>query len=145
MKDFKTYFFDTNIFLRPLVKDHPKQTNDCVDLFSALRDAKFQAVTSQPVLAEVAWVSQSFYGFTKEEVVRAMSGLLGFKHLVISDFTNFLVALSYYKKYSLSLIDCIIGSHAIFQESDTAIVSYDKDFDKLGLRRLEPSDVLATL
>ena len=42
----------------------------------------------------------------------------------------------------MKFIDALIASHKSIQEEAAVIVSYDKDFDKLGILRKEPKDII---
>ena len=136
------YFLDTNIFSRLTVKDVPAMAADCKVLLSAIGTGQANACTSSLVLAEVSWLLQSFYKLSKADVLEVLQGIVGIQNLYITDQTNAVVALTYYERYKIKFVDCLIASHPDIQSGKLVVVSYDKDFDKLGVTRFEPRDVL---
>ena len=142
MKESEYYFLDTNIFLRPVTKDHFQQTADCEKLFLLIQDNTIEAVTSNIVLAEFLWTAQSFYHVSKQETVASMKGILGIPGLAIEDSFDPFAALQYYESFPVKFIDALIASHTLIQERKAIVVSYDKDFDKLGVPRTEPKDII---
>lgn len=142
MEGHKEYFLDTNIFLRLLVKDDPKKFKDCVNLFLKVREGKVCAVTSAIVLAEIVWTGTKFYKISKQEITEALRGVFKFKHLRISDEVDLLEAVSFYEEYNVKFADCLIASHNVVQKNGAVIISYDRDFDKMKIKRIEPKDLL---
>lgn len=142
MKEFESYFLDTNIFLRPIIKDHPQQTADCEKLFVLIEENKIAAATSNIVLAEFLWTAQSFYKISKPETIASMKGIVSISGLAIEDSFDSFAALQYYESFSVKFIDALIASHKLIQEGKAIVISYDKDFDKLGIKRKEPKDII---
>lgn len=137
-----SYFIDTNIFLRVIVKDNPRKVQDCERFFEQLALGKIQAVTSNLVLAELVWTGLSFYKLTKFQVINIIAGIIGIKGLTINDDGDIFTALDFYKNNSVKFVDALIASHQSLRNGKAAIVSYDTDFDKLGLKRIEPSALI---
>jgi predicted nucleic-acid-binding protein len=46
------------------------------------------------------------------------------------------------ERHKAKWIDCLIASAPDIQSGETAVVSYDRDFDRLGVVRLEPGVAL---
>lgn len=65
MSEFR-YFLDSNIFLRPIVKDDPEKVRDCERLFEKIERGAIKAFTSNLVLAEILWVGIGFYKIKKK-------------------------------------------------------------------------------
>ena len=53
------------------------------------------------------------------------------------------MAIELFEMYSVKFIDCLLASSKLVQKGDAVILSYDRDFDKLGVRRVEPKDILS--
>lgn len=136
------YFLDTNIFLRPIVKDDPQKVEDCERLFEALKIGKVQAITSHLVLAELVWTAQKSYHIQKDEIVKIIEGVLGIKNLKIQDIFSSPLAIQYYKIHSVKFVDALIASHSSIVNDQVVLVSYDRDFDKLGVSRKEPGEII---
>jgi len=136
-----SYFLDTNIFLRVIVRDDAKKVNECEALLQAIMEKKIGAVTSHLVLSEIAWVGRGVYKMSKQEVVDAIRGIASIKNLKIRDRFNAFIALEHFEAYKVKFIDALIASDSGFAKGELVIVSYDRDFDKLGVQRVEPDKV----
>jgi len=137
-----SYFIDTNIFLRIIARDDLNKARDCEALILLIMQKKLKAFTSSTVLAEVVWTALSFYKLEKADTSALLSGLLGINNLKIRDVTNPLLALEYYQKHNVKFIDCLIASSPAIATGKAAVVSYDKDFDTLSVKRVEPAQLV---
>lgn len=136
------YFIDTNIFLRALVREEQKTFTECVSVLNVIRQKRLLACTSNLVLAEVVWTFERYYLFSKEEAIRALLSILHTKNLAIWDAFDPLSASQFYRDKGVKFVDALIASHALFQRANTFVVSYDHDFDKLGIPRKEPGEII---
>ena len=141
MKDY-SYFLDTNIFLRPVVKDDAQKVIACEGLFRLVTEGKIKAFTSHLVLAEFVWTSQKFYQISREEVSNILEGILGIKNLKIREKFNSSIAIQYYIQSNVKFIDALIASDSSIQKGTVKVVSYDKDFDKIKIPRIEPHQLI---
>ena len=131
-------FVDTNIFLRFLLADHPKQSPACRKLFEKAKRNKITLITIPIVIAEIAWVLHSFYKETRKEVARKLKIILLFKGLEVADRDGLIVAVEMFENKNIDFIDAYIASW-LKQQKVKKIYSYDKDYDRIeGLRRIEP-------
>ena len=71
---------DTNVIVRLLVNDEPEQARRARDLFE-----REQVWIGATVLLETAWVLDSVYGLSAEEVASALRGVLGLPGVVVED------------------------------------------------------------
>ena len=132
------YFVDTNIFLRTLVKEDEKSFRECYSFLDLIKKRKILAFTSSLVVAEIDWVLESFYKFDRLEVIRALGSILRLKGLKIIDKFNLKLALKIFKEKNVKFIDALIASNPAIFRKEVIVISYDKDFDKIGLKRIEP-------
>jgi len=139
------YFIDTNIFLRTLVNDNERFFNECVGFLELVKDGKIKAQTSCLVLSEVSWTLSSFYNSGKDKVVESLYSIINLKNLKFSEKFNSNFGVQIYEKNNIKLTDAFIASHPKIQSKEMIVVSYDKDFDKLGIKRQEPAEVLFPL
>ena len=135
------YFLDTNIFLRFLVIEDKRAHGACKELLRRIRSKKIKAITSSLVLAEIVWVLQSFYKFPKERVIEALRVFYGIG-LVLNDRVNIGAALDLYESKNVKFVDALIASHPLLQKKGISIISYDTDFDSLGVTRVTPEAVI---
>lgn len=138
------YFIDTNIFLRTLVKEDIKTFQDCRQFLESVKLNKIKAVSSNLVLAEIAWTLSGYYGFSKDNVTRALKGIINLRGLKLTDNFNPALALSLYEDNNIKYIDAVLASMEQLYEKKWIIVSYDKDFDILNVKRMEPAEVIET-
>ena len=137
----KRYFIDSNILLRVIARDSEKSFRECFDFLQKVESGKINAVTSNIVLAEVVWVLDSFYEMNKTKIAEALERMKGSRFFKLIDNYDFDLALSFYSRYGIKYVDAIIASNRDVQSKKWVIVSYDKDFDKLGVIRKEPSQI----
>lgn len=136
------YFIDTNIFLRVLVKENEEVFKDCQKFLNLISQNKIKAFTSTIIFSEIDWVLESFYKFPKEKVIGGLNSILKLKNLKIKDSFNPNLAIEIYEKFSVKFIDALIASNLRIFNKEAVIVSYDKDFDKIGVKRMEPSKII---
>lgn len=140
MEEGNFYFIDSNIFIRFLVKEDNKTYNDCLNLLLLIKKGEIKAHISSLVYAEISWVLDSFYKFDKKEIVKAISGISTLSGLKVLDKTDIEAAIDIYSKLNVKFIDALIASNPLILQKKMKIISYDKDFDKIGAIRIEPSN-----
>lgn len=136
-------FIDTNIFLRVLVKDEEEQFNHCVEFLELVRKRKVKAFTSTLVLTEIAWTLLSFYEFPKSKVLQALDATLNLKNLKMVDDFDLQRALDLYRENKVKFVDSLLASLPEVEQGKMVMVSFDKDFDKLGVKRKEPQEIIS--
>ena len=139
------YLIDSNIFLRVIVRDEERTWQDCVNILSAVEQNRIMSYIPMVVAAEVQYVLKSFYGFEKPAIVKALTGIIATKHLRTVDDLSLSLAVKLFEDYNVKFVDCLLASSKRVQSGSAAILSYDRDFDKLGIRRVEPRDLLKKL
>lgn len=137
-----TYFLDTNIFLRVLIRENEKMSDECSLLLEKVRSNTIQVYTSYLNIAEVAWTLESFYKYPRKKIAEALEGISNLNSLKLTNAFNLPLAISLYGEKNIKLIDCMMASLKGVQNGEVIIVSYDKDFDKLGVKRSEPTNIL---
>jgi len=134
-------FIDTNIFLRVLIAGTDEKVfSDCRGLLEKVKLKKVSGYTSSLVLAEMNWTLSSYYSFPKEDVVEALKSIIHLKNLGITDDFNTAYAVDIYAQHKkVKFIDCLICSLREIRTGGLTVVSYDRDFDRLGVKKLEPA------
>jgi len=97
----KTYFVDTNYFLRLLLKEDEKQFDQVYSLFQQAIKNEVKLCTSIVVLFEIYWVLSSFYKQNKPQVCQYLEKILAMSYIEIEKRETFTYALSIYKKNAL--------------------------------------------
>jgi predicted nucleic-acid-binding protein len=101
---------DTNVLVRFLVQDDRAQFEKAQRLIKREAGLGEPVFISQLVLLEVEWVLRSRYGFAKNEILRAFSGMLDSVELSIEDEPSVEQALFTWKESNAEFADCIIGA-----------------------------------
>ncbi len=136
------YFIDTNVFLDLVVREGGTRYKESRVFLDKVKSGEVVAITSNLVLAEVGWVLGSFYKTEENEVSRAITLIISIVGLKFVEKVVWADALSLFCRKKVKLVDCLIASMPKISEGKWAVVSYDKDFDKLGVKRMEPGDVV---
>lgn len=137
------FLIDTNVFLRFLIPSTSPAgaQKECTDLFSAIEEGEIEAMTISTVYAELVWTLQSFYKLEKSSIAEDLETFIA-HGIVTNDAIEISQAVELYKRTNKKFIDCLIASHRDLQSEIASVVSYDHDFDALGVKRLEPKDVI---
>ncbi|MCK9420799.1 MAG: type II toxin-antitoxin system VapC family toxin [Nitrospirae bacterium] len=98
-------FVDTNVFLRFFVKDVESQYEQARALFEKSDKGQIKLETSELVIAEIVWVLDSFYGFSRKEITGVLSILLSSKNLKIANHARMNIAVDLYSEGTLDFID----------------------------------------
>ncbi len=130
-----TAFIDTNILVRHLTGDPP-------DL--AARATRYLAGTRELLLpdlivAEVAYVLESFYEVPRTDVARILRAILGFSAIRVVDSQLLLRAIEVYDVDRLDFADAYLVASA--EASGVGVIaSFDRSIDRVKtVRREEPA------
>ena len=116
---------DTNVLLRLLTGDEPKQAAAARVLFR-----NRQIWIAKTVLLETGWVLRSLYGFEESAIREAFRKLLGLKNVRVEDAASIAEALAL-TEHGVELADAM---HLIIRPSSVRFVSFDKSFVKRAKR-----------
>lgn len=134
----KQYIIDSNIFLR-FFDSSSSNYLACQELISLIDQGRIRGIICSVILLEVYFTLLRFYKLPKKDCQTKITRLLTNKNLMVNDNFNYKKIINLYQKYNVSLADCFISSLKLL-EKRVQLISYDKDFDKLGVKRLEPKD-----
>ncbi|KKQ76749.1 MAG: PilT protein domain protein [Parcubacteria group bacterium GW2011_GWA1_38_7] len=126
----KTYILDTNVFLRIFSGLDSVQKNECSLLLKRIEKGDVIGIVPNLVLSEIVWVLSSHYKHSKTDVISAVKSIIN------------IVKIKFVDK-SVKFIDSQIASIPQVYDGKWSVVSYDRDFDKLGVKRVEPKDLLS--
>ncbi|OGW39673.1 MAG: hypothetical protein A2X58_14705 [Nitrospirae bacterium GWC2_56_14] len=98
-------FVDTNVFLRFFVRDVEAQYVKAHALFERAEAGKIKLETSELVIAEIVWVLESFYGFTRKKITEVLTTLLASRNLKIANHSRISYAVSLYSSENMDFID----------------------------------------
>lgn len=101
---------DTNILIRLIVRDDPRQTPLAESLLEGAAERGESCLVTDPVLCEVGWVLESCYDASRAEIVSAMQELLAQDVFTFEDREAFGRAIALCQRSSLDLSDLLIGA-----------------------------------
>jgi predicted nucleic-acid-binding protein len=116
---------DTNILVRLLTDDDPKQAAVARAIFAA-----GPVWIAKTVLLEAGWVLHSMYGYEESEVCKVFVRLLGVENVYVEDEAGVAGALAL-TEHGIELADAM---HLSSRPAGTAFVSFDQSFVRRARR-----------
>jgi predicted nucleic-acid-binding protein len=103
---------DTNVIVRYVMQDDPKQSQKATQLIEAL---SADALGFVPLVAvvELVWVLTSCYDLKRDQVAQAIDGILRAKEFIVDRTEQVAQALRVYKTGSADFADCLIERGAM--------------------------------
>lgn len=135
------YLIDTNIFLRVLIREDEASFHSGLHLLEDIKHKQAEAFVPGIVLSEIAWTLKSYYAFSKPEIVSALRSVQHLRGLNLIDNYDYALALDFYQHHAIKYVDACIASLPLIQNKQAILISYDHDFDKLGIARKEPDQI----
>lgn len=130
----KRFFVDTNIFLRFLLADQKRQYLLAKKTLQLAEKGKIILWTTDIVILEIIWTLKSFYELSSEEIKNKISSLMAMKNISVKNKDLLLQALDYFVEKKVDFADAY--NFILAQKEKVKIISFDKDFDKLGKREI---------
>ncbi len=130
-----TAFIDTNVLIRHLTGDPPAQ---------AVRATRYlerseELLLADLILAEVAYVLESYYEVPRVQVAETLRAVLGFPAIRVVDADLLQRAVEVYDVHRLDFADAYLIASAE-RAGVGVIASFDRSIDRVGtVRREEPA------
>jgi len=96
---------DTNVFLRFFVRDVESFYQKAKELFEKAEKGVVKLETSDMVIAEIVWVLESYYGFTKAEIKEVINTILETKNVKVTNHSRVKEAVNLYTLGKMDFID----------------------------------------
>jgi len=122
------YICDTNFIIRYLLGDDPVMFAQTKEIFDQVKDGQVSLMVEQTVFTEVIFVLSSFYKVPKNKIVQVLSELLTYKG-VNSEKEVLALTLTYYSKYNLHIVDCLLLAKA--KITDIPVLTFDQKLNGL--------------
>ncbi len=119
---------DTNVILRYLLRDDPKQAKKVKALVDRLDRDDARAYVPDIVLCEVVWVLASAYGFDREQIVKVLRSLIATRQLAFDSTDRLLRGIRAFEGGKGDFADYLIREQAKDAGCDSV-----KTFDKAVL------------
>ncbi|OGG13917.1 hypothetical protein A3D77_05245 [Candidatus Gottesmanbacteria bacterium RIFCSPHIGHO2_02_FULL_39_11] len=114
----KSFFVDTNYFLRFLIKDIPTQFEEVNKLFEKAALREVYLFSSSVVIFEVYWVLKSNFGKDKNTIVEFLSELLTFNVVKFEHGELLKESLTMFKNENVSLVDAFFVCYARYCDAE---------------------------
>ena len=130
-----TAFVDTNILVRHLTGDPPTQAARATRF---LQQAE-ELLLPDLILAEIAYVLESFYETPRPQVAETLRAVLAFSAIRVVDDELLLRTVELYEGHRLDFADAYLVANA--ERTGVGVVaSFDRAIDRVGtVRRVEPA------
>lgn len=103
-------FVDTNLFLRYITNDIPKQAAMLETLINQSLSGEIVLIANSLVIAEIVWTLQSFYKYPKNKIDEIVSTIVASKAFEFEERDILLQALDDFHYLNIDFIDAYIGS-----------------------------------
>ena len=121
-----TAFVDTNVLIRHLTGDPPAQAR----LATRYLEQADELLLPDLILAEVAYVLESFYEVARSEVAEALRAVLTFRATRVGDAPLLMRTVELYEVHRLDFADAYLAASA--ERSGVGVVaSFDRGLDKV--------------
>ena len=124
-------WLNANIVLRFLLKDHPDYFKAALNLFSEAENGKVTLHLHPLILAEVVWTLQGYYGNSKEEIAKTLSGMIEADGLFVEDKDVVKKTLYDYSEKNVDYIDAYLAALALIKGPATIYTLDKKHFSRL--------------
>lgn len=128
---------DTNVLVRFLTADPETKYMNLLYFFKEMENGEIRVELKLIVLFQTLFVLQSFYKVPKGSIAESLLELIEFKGLFIKNKKTAKRMLNCWSENNLDIVDCYLIAN-LEGDKQNILYSYDKDFDKFGIKRKEP-------
>lgn len=127
---------DTNVLVRYLVKDEPRQAARAVDLIRTASRRGEACFLNQIVLCELVWVLETAYRYSRKTIADVVEKILLTEEFDVEDRDVVWAALARYREQPGDFADYLIGRKNLAHGCDRTftfdrVLSGDPDFELL--------------
>lgn len=132
-------FLDTNILLRHLLEDDPRQSPKATEFLARIERGELEARLTDTVIFEAVFTLERTYRQPKDKIREALLPLIQLPGIVLPGKRYYRQVFDLYVSLNLPFADAYHASVAL-RLKISEIASFDRHFDQIpGLRRIEPS------
>jgi predicted nucleic-acid-binding protein len=125
---------DTNILLRLLWRDDTAQLGA---IERHLEKSREKAQVHTLTIAETVWMLQR-KAWSRADIVDALLEVCASRHFEVIDEDIVKIALEIYFEGRVSFVDAFQAAY-VTRQGLQGILSFDRDYDDLGIKRIEPN------
>lgn len=126
---------DTNVLVRYLAQDDPKQSQRATALIESLSNQRPGFITTVSLI-ELVWVMQGRYDASKTEVVNILETLCTTQELVIENAAATIQALGIYAHGKADFADCLIARSASLAGCEHTVTFDTKAAKTAGMKMI---------
>jgi predicted nucleic acid-binding protein len=130
-------FLDTNVLLRHLIHDDPKQSTRATDFLHRIEQGEIQARISELVIFESVFTLERGYRQLKTRIREILLPLISMRGIIIPNKQRWKRVFNFYVDLNLPFADAY---HVVVMEELklTEIATFDTDFDRVpGIKRIK--------
>lgn len=116
---------DTNVLVRSIVEDDPRQAQLARDLLRSTAAAGEACFLSDPVLCELEWLLSRTYDVPRSEVLAFVQLLFAQPLFAFEDRAAVAEAIKRFQESGLSLADCLVAARAQARQVRT-VYTFDR-------------------
>lgn len=128
---------DTNVLVRFLTLDNAKKYKNLYEFFASLERGEMRVELKLIVLFQTIFVLKSVYRVPKKKIADSLMGLLKYKGIAAKEKKTIFRALELWREKNIEIVDCYLIA-CIEKDPQNILYSYDRDFDKFNINRMEP-------
>ena len=128
---------DTNVIVRFLIGDKNEKFEGVFNFFKSIEKGKIGVELKLIVLFQTIFVLKSYYKVPKDRIANAMIGLLELNGLKIKEKRIVERMLELWGSNNIEIVDAYLIA-ILEKDSGNILYSYDSDFDKFEINRIEP-------
>jgi len=126
----KTFVVDTNILLRFLLNDIPKQTEEVKKQIKFAKMGKVKLIIHSVVIFETIYALNKVYGFSREQIVEGLKKFIAFEYIEVLEREVIQESLDLFLTKNLSFVDCFLNK--LGNKFNGEVLTFDRDLDKLN-------------
>lgn len=126
----KTYFADTNFYLRFILQDDPVRADSAEVYLQKAKRRELKIVFLSAVILEMGFVLQSLKRFERSVIADRLLSLVKTTYVEIEDRQVWLNVLPIYGAKNVDLLDVYLWGKSQAEEGE--VLSFDKDLQKLS-------------
>lgn len=135
----KRAFIDANVILRYLTKDPLEMAEATLKTFMDAKKGKVLLLITPLTVAEVVWVLESFYGYSKNQIAETLTQFLLCDGLEVESLDFLIEALALYQEKNLDFADAFLAVTAL-RKGPPTIYSFDRHLNRVdGVTVLKPT------
>ena len=128
---------DTNVIIRFLTADKNPKYKNLYSFFKSLENGEMHVELKLIVFFQVVFVLKSYYKVPKEHIAEGLLALLEYRGITIKEKKIVCRTLELWRDRNVEIVDCYLIA-CLGGDSQNLLYSYDRDFDKFNVNRIEP-------